>query len=297
MCGEKGTATFESGSALGHTGGTATCQRKAICARCGEEYGDFAPHDYSNDWTSDSAKHWHACKVCGIKSSVASHVPGPAATETEAQICSVCGRILQAASGHIHNGVVVKATSPTCLSGGNIEYFVCSCGLAFFDVECKNVVDDLSSLIIPPEHDAHSDADNDGLCDTCGSAMTPKETSSETSLTEPDVESTATESTTTESSATESVTESSASAETTPEDTAAETSHGRVVFSSGFSKIIESVKNFFDSLPKKGEDGYIVFIAVIALSGAVLLTLVVVIPIKAAKRKRRRKNSKNSKNN
>ncbi len=39
-----------------HTGGEATCQKKAVCATCGEEYGALAEHDYNKD---------DVCKVCG----------------------------------------------------------------------------------------------------------------------------------------------------------------------------------------------------------------------------------------
>ena len=45
-----------------HTGGTATCEKKAVCSVCGESYGELA-----------------------------SHTPGAAATCTTAQSCTVCG--------------------------------------------------------------------------------------------------------------------------------------------------------------------------------------------------------------
>ena len=32
--------------ALGHTGGTATCMAKAVCERCGTEYGELGEHQY-----------------------------------------------------------------------------------------------------------------------------------------------------------------------------------------------------------------------------------------------------------
>ncbi len=44
------------GTALGHTGGTATCSKKAVCTRCGEEYGDTLPHTFDEDYN---------CTVCG----------------------------------------------------------------------------------------------------------------------------------------------------------------------------------------------------------------------------------------
>ena len=41
--------------ALGHTGGTATCTKQAICERCGNKYGELAKHDYQDG----------VCIVCG----------------------------------------------------------------------------------------------------------------------------------------------------------------------------------------------------------------------------------------
>lgn len=37
-------------------GSTATCQKKAVCGKCGKEFGDLAPHDYGTDGK---------CKWCG----------------------------------------------------------------------------------------------------------------------------------------------------------------------------------------------------------------------------------------
>ena len=43
-----------------HTGGEATCTKKAVCTVCGEEYGSLAAHDYGEDGI---------CKACSAKSS------------------------------------------------------------------------------------------------------------------------------------------------------------------------------------------------------------------------------------
>ena len=45
----------EGDAAHKHTGGEATCTKKAVCADCGEEYGDLAKHSYKDG----------VCKVCG----------------------------------------------------------------------------------------------------------------------------------------------------------------------------------------------------------------------------------------
>jgi hypothetical protein len=54
------------------SGGTATCQKKAICSVCQNEYGSLKAHAYSVQWLSDSNQHWHACD-CGAKADTASH--------------------------------------------------------------------------------------------------------------------------------------------------------------------------------------------------------------------------------
>ena len=80
-CGEKGTDTFTSGAALGHTEGT--------------------------EWEKDATGHWHICTVAGcgvvIDSSKAAHTPDrDAATETDPIKCSVCGFEIAPALGHTH---------------------------------------------------------------------------------------------------------------------------------------------------------------------------------------------------
>lgn len=80
-CGEKGTDTFTSGVALGHTEGT--------------------------EWVKDATGHWHICTVAGcgvvIDSSKAAHTPDrEAATETDPIKCSVCGFEIAPALGHTH---------------------------------------------------------------------------------------------------------------------------------------------------------------------------------------------------
>ena len=72
VCGNlSSTETFESGEALGHTGGTATCEKKAECTRCHETYGDLADHTYGTLIAQIDATHnttgmraHYQCSVC-----------------------------------------------------------------------------------------------------------------------------------------------------------------------------------------------------------------------------------------
>ena len=107
VCGEKGTETFEVGNILGHdwgewqpngngihsrickrnathketvscSGGTATCQAKAVCSVCGQAYGQFAAHDFTAEVAeekylksaatcTEKATYYKSCTVCGEK--------------------------------------------------------------------------------------------------------------------------------------------------------------------------------------------------------------------------------------
>ena len=50
-----------------HRGGVATCQKKAVCDKCGEEYGELAAHAYG-EWKYDAEKHWKECTTEGCDS-------------------------------------------------------------------------------------------------------------------------------------------------------------------------------------------------------------------------------------
>ncbi len=86
---------------------SATCQAKALCAVCGTEYGSFAPHDY--DVTVWSYKnhdgHAHMCRTegCYEYDTVIKHTSGGEATEDSAEECTVCGYIIESATGHIRH--------------------------------------------------------------------------------------------------------------------------------------------------------------------------------------------------
>ena len=80
----KHTATVvdsSSGTTCQHTGGTATCQKKAVCTKCGEEYGDLAPHSGGTATCQQRA----VCAVCHTEyGDLADH------TYNDKGICTVC---------------------------------------------------------------------------------------------------------------------------------------------------------------------------------------------------------------
>ena len=106
VCGEKGTETFEVGNILGHdwgewqsngndthsrictrnsghketvncSGGTATCQAKAVCAVCKHEYGQLGTHSFTAETVeeqylksaatcTEKAVYYRSCATCGL---------------------------------------------------------------------------------------------------------------------------------------------------------------------------------------------------------------------------------------
>ena len=73
---------------------------KRICADCAIETTEA--HAYGG-WVHDGNWHFHQCAGCGNKADQAAHVPGPKATETTDQLCTVCERILQPKGAHVHS--------------------------------------------------------------------------------------------------------------------------------------------------------------------------------------------------
>lgn len=133
-CGEKGTATFESGSPLGHTGGKATCEELAQCSRCGKTYGDYGEHEYgkftviSEKTCTTRGEKVATCKVCHKTNTIytaPSHEYNDEDWVTVAEprcfdvgvkqvICNECGKVVTQtipAIGH-HD-----LASPTCEHG------------------------------------------------------------------------------------------------------------------------------------------------------------------------------------
>ena len=74
-----------------HSGGQATCQKKAECEVCGQEYGELGAHNYGNEWKHDGTSHWRECQTtgCTAQTDVAKHSGGQATYQKKA-ICSVC---------------------------------------------------------------------------------------------------------------------------------------------------------------------------------------------------------------
>ena len=71
-----------------------------ICKDCNKEVTES--HSFSSNLSHDSNWHYQECSACSFKKNQEAHKPGAEATETTAQICTVCERILQPAGEHVH---------------------------------------------------------------------------------------------------------------------------------------------------------------------------------------------------
>lgn len=75
-----------------HTGGKATCTKKAVCEFCGEEYGECEPHNYGNEYEADGTYHWKKCQNEGCDATTEKEAhKGGEATTTKRAVCEVCG--------------------------------------------------------------------------------------------------------------------------------------------------------------------------------------------------------------
>ena len=189
-----------SGTTVAHSGGTATCTHLAKCSICGFEYGEYAEHIYSKEWTSFADEgHVHLCsnKDCPAHDTILKHTKGPDATETSPQVCLDCGYIITPVKNHTHSLTKVEKKDQTCLCAGNMEYYTCSgCSQLFGAEKGTVVINNMESVILAPSGHVvselwmndetyhyrfcevcdvvvdetkmiHEDFDQDNRCDTC----------------------------------------------------------------------------------------------------------------------------------
>ncbi|MCQ2573581.1 MAG: hypothetical protein MJ182_06780 [Treponema sp.] len=86
--------------------GPATETQAEVCTVCGYEINPVVihVHTYSENLSSDSTGHWYAatCKHSTEKKDFAEHVSSGPATETQAEVCTVCGYEINPVVIHVH---------------------------------------------------------------------------------------------------------------------------------------------------------------------------------------------------
>lgn len=103
-CNGCGITKEETVTKTGHTYGQSVSvddeHHTHSCTVCGKEVTET--HNYSG-WKHDQSRHFQSCKACNKEKDAGDHVPGPKATETTDQVCTVCNRVLQPKGAHKHD--------------------------------------------------------------------------------------------------------------------------------------------------------------------------------------------------
>ncbi len=172
-----------------HSGGTATCQAKAICDVCKAEYGTTTAHTFISK--HDNTQHWKECSICGAIDSEnpkTNHTFGEWETVTDST-CTATGTKKHTCTGcdYSETGVIEKKAhttehhdrvEPTCTATGSIEYWQCSvCNKKFSNADCTTEVTDVTLDKLP--HSAGTAWEKDTtyhwhLCTSCGSEVMDK---------------------------------------------------------------------------------------------------------------------------
>ena len=172
-----------------HSGGTATCQAKAICDVCKAEYGTTTAHTFISK--HDDTQHWKECSICGAIDSEnpkTNHTFGEWETVTDST-CTATGTKKHTCTGcdYSETGVIEKKAhttehhdrvDPTCTTTGSIEYWQCgACGKKFSDAACTTEVTDVTLDKLP--HSAGTAWEKDTtyhwhLCVNCESEVMDK---------------------------------------------------------------------------------------------------------------------------
>ena len=86
-----------------HSGGTASCTKKAECSVCGQEYGGLKAHDFENGpYQYDGQQHWKKCANCDATDTKEAHSGGTASCTAKAK-CSVCGQEYGGYAAHVYD--------------------------------------------------------------------------------------------------------------------------------------------------------------------------------------------------
>ena len=173
------------------SGGTATCQAKAVCSVCNKEYGDFAAHNYGEvgyTWAEDNstctAERTCQTEGCGYKetetaTAVESNVVAATCKDKGSKTMTATFQntafetqtktgVEIAIDPAKHTGLDhTSAKAATCTEKGNIEYWYCSgCGNYYSDAKgAAEIANGQGGTEVPPlghvwSHEWSSDGTN-----------------------------------------------------------------------------------------------------------------------------------------
>ena len=168
---ECGCGAVKAESDVAHSGGTATCEAKALCEVCEQPYGELkAEHSYETEWTKtethhyhkatcshdvkadeaehsmkvkfEGEQHWTECEICGYATEKVAH-SGGTATCTEKAVCTTCEQPYGEALGHDY-GEWIDEVPATCSQVGVKGHYECSLCEKYFDADKTTEIDELS---------------------------------------------------------------------------------------------------------------------------------------------------------
>ncbi len=145
-----GTATEKNDN---HSGGTATCKEKAVCTICGDPYGDFAKHSYTEYKSNNDA----TCEKDGTKTATCAY--GCGTTDTVADVGS--------AKGHDFK-TYTSDENATCKADGTKT------------AKCENC--DKTNTVADEGSKADHSYGDDNFCDWCGKDKSNPQTGDNTNL-------------------------------------------------------------------------------------------------------------------
>ena len=156
----------------GHTpGAPATCDAPQLCSECGTQLADKLEHDYVPAVTlsatcTDSGIRTYTCSHCRDSYDevidATGHTPGPEATCTVDQICTVCETVLTVKKGHSYQDSTVL---PTCDEQGYTLHTCTVCEDSYRD----NLVEPKGHTPGPP-----ATCQAPQLCTVCGGQVAEK---------------------------------------------------------------------------------------------------------------------------
>ena len=91
------------------------------CNTCGYERENSHSYD-TEGWQTTNFEHWNICSACGEESKHEKHVPGPEASEDNAQVCTVCNYELAPKLEHTHD------FGPEYIGNDENHWQECECG-------------------------------------------------------------------------------------------------------------------------------------------------------------------------
>ena len=140
------------------SGGTATCQEKAKCSVCGNEYGEkSATHAWATSYTQENNQHFHMCTVpgCTATDTKVNCSGGTATCQAKAE-CSVCHKEYGTVDATNHVETEIKdAVEATCGDAGYTGDTYCK--------SCKIKIAEGEEIDATGNHDFQN-----GICTECG---------------------------------------------------------------------------------------------------------------------------------